>query len=60
MGLRIREAAQQKVPYVAVIGAREAVDDEVSLRLRGGAQLPAMRSAEALGFIAKEAAVPQA
>jgi threonyl-tRNA synthetase len=59
LGLRIREAIRQKIPYVAVIGAREAADDEVSLRLRDGAQLPAMRSADALGFIAKEAAVPE-
>ena len=42
-----------------MIGAREAADDEVSLRLRDGAQLPAMRLADALGFIAKEAAVPE-
>jgi threonyl-tRNA synthetase len=60
LGLRIRAAEKQRIPYVAVIGAREAADDEVSLRRRGGGQLPAMRSAEALAFIAKEAAVPDA
>ena len=58
LGLRIRLAAGQRVPFVAVIGAREAAGDGVSLRRRGGVRLPAMRSAEALEFVAKEAAVP--
>ena len=32
LGARIREAAQRKVPFVAVIGAREAASGSVSLR----------------------------
>jgi threonyl-tRNA synthetase len=36
LGARIREMAVRKVPYVAVIGAREAASGSVSLRSRGG------------------------
>jgi threonyl-tRNA synthetase len=39
------------VPYVAVIGAREAAAGAVSLRLRGGEDLPARPAAEALELI---------
>jgi threonyl-tRNA synthetase len=46
---RIRVAA--KVPYVAVIGPREAPRGEVALRLRDGRQLPAMPAAAALALI---------
>jgi threonyl-tRNA synthetase len=42
LGRRIRHAREAKVPYVAVIGAREAADNSVSLRLRDGQQLPPM------------------
>jgi threonyl-tRNA synthetase len=42
LGARIREASRRKVPYVAVIGEREAANGEVSLRLRGGRQLDPM------------------
>jgi threonyl-tRNA synthetase len=51
LGLRIREAAARKVPYVAVIGAREAAVGSVSLRLRDGSELPAMPVAEAMALI---------
>jgi threonyl-tRNA synthetase len=51
LGLRIRRAAQRKVPYVAVIGDREAADRQVALRLRDGRQLPPMAAAEALALV---------
>jgi threonyl-tRNA synthetase len=51
VGSRVRDAARQKVPYVAVIGPREAADDQVSLRLRDGRELPARPSADALAAI---------
>jgi threonyl-tRNA synthetase len=54
MGARIRAAAGRKVPYVAVIGAREA--GRVSLRLRDGRQLAAMPGAEAIALIGAVAA----
>jgi threonyl-tRNA synthetase len=52
MGARVRAAALRKIPYVAVIGAREAADGRVALRLRDGRQLDPIPVADALGLIA--------
>jgi threonyl-tRNA synthetase len=49
LGARIR--AHRLVPYQAVIGAAEAVADEVALRLRDGRRLPALSAAHALARI---------
>jgi threonyl-tRNA synthetase len=46
VGARIR--AHKLAPYVAVIGATEAAAGEVSIRLRGGQQLPSMGMTAAL------------
>ncbi|TCO65554.1 threonyl-tRNA synthetase [Actinocrispum wychmicini] len=46
LGARVRDT--RLVPYVAVIGAREAADDHVALRLRDGRRLDPMPAAEAL------------
>jgi threonyl-tRNA synthetase len=51
VGARVRDAALRRVPYVAVIGAREAEAGKVSLRLRDGTALPARSSASALALI---------
>ncbi len=51
LGARIRAAAVRHVPYVAVIGSREAVAGEVSLRLRDNSALPAQPAASALALI---------
>jgi len=56
MGARVRAAALRKIPYVAVIGAREAADGRVALRLRDGRQLEPIPVADALGLIAGVAA----
>ena len=53
LGARIRESALRKVPYSAVIGAREAAAGEVSLRLRDGRELPPRPAAAALEMIGK-------
>jgi len=42
LGYRIREAQLQKVPYMLVVGAREAEDGTVSVRRRSGEDLGAM------------------
>ena len=42
MQAKIREAQMQKIPYMLVIGKREAADDAVSVRLRTGRDLGAM------------------
>jgi threonyl-tRNA synthetase len=46
LGARVRVA--RLVPYQAVIGAKEAVDDQVALRLRDGRRLDALPAAEVL------------
>jgi threonyl-tRNA synthetase len=51
LGARVRAAAALKVPYVAVIGEREAAAGAVALRERGGRELPAMPVASALALI---------
>jgi threonyl-tRNA synthetase len=50
LGARVR--AHRLVPYQAVIGAAEAVTDEVALRLRDGRRLPALPAAQVLARIA--------
>jgi threonyl-tRNA synthetase len=42
MQAKIREAQMQKVPYMLVIGKREAADGAVAVRLRNGRDLGAM------------------
>jgi threonyl-tRNA synthetase len=51
LGARIRRAAERKVPYVAVIGAKEAAAGEVALRLRDGRQLDPLPVGRALALI---------
>jgi threonyl-tRNA synthetase len=54
VGLRIRAAAQRKIPYVAVIGDREVSSGEVSLRLRDGRQMPAVAIDQAISAVARD------
>jgi threonyl-tRNA synthetase len=49
LGARIREA--RLVPYQAVIGAKEAADDHVALRLRDGRRLVPQPAGNALARI---------
>jgi threonyl-tRNA synthetase len=48
LGYRIREAQVQKVPYMLVVGAREAEEGTVSVRRRTGEDLGAMATADFL------------
>jgi threonyl-tRNA synthetase len=43
LGARIRQSALRKIPYAAVLGAREAASGEVALRLRDGRTLTAVQ-----------------
>ncbi|HOX18110.1 MAG TPA: His/Gly/Thr/Pro-type tRNA ligase C-terminal domain-containing protein, partial [Spirochaetales bacterium] len=43
MNAKIRDAQNQKVPYVLVVGGREAEEGTVAVRVRGGEQLPPMK-----------------
>ena len=45
MGAKIRTAQRQKVPYMAIVGAKEQAAGTVSLRDRAGAQTPALEFA---------------
>jgi threonyl-tRNA synthetase len=56
LGARIREA--RLVPYLAVVGGREQNAGEVSLRVRGGQELPPRPIADALAYLAAECSVP--
>jgi threonyl-tRNA synthetase len=52
LGARIRSAQQRKIPYLVVVGSREANDGTVSIRLRTGEQLDPMQ-VEAFTGLAK-------
>jgi threonyl-tRNA synthetase len=60
LGARVRDAALRRVPYVAVIGPREAARGEASLRLRDGRELPPRSAAEAVALIGQVAATRSA
>jgi threonyl-tRNA synthetase len=52
LGGRVRASVQRRIPYAAVIGAREAADGRVALRLRDGRSLDPMPAPEAVRLIA--------
>ena len=41
MNLKIRQAQLEKIPYMVIVGDKEAADNSVSVRRRSGEQLPA-------------------
>ena len=46
MNAKIRDCQTRKIPYMLVVGQREADEGAVSIRLRDGRQLPAMKVEE--------------
>jgi len=58
--LAARIRSHRLVPYQAVIGAREARDGAVALRLRDGRQLPAMPAESALAGVGRRVAARSA
>jgi threonyl-tRNA synthetase len=46
LAARVRTAEQARIPYVAVVGRREAAAGTVAVRVRDGASLPPMRAAQ--------------
>ena len=54
MNAKIREAQLQKVPYMLVVGDREASSDTVAVRLRGGDDLGALPVSDIVSRIAEE------
>ncbi|MFH1783979.1 MAG: threonine--tRNA ligase [bacterium] len=55
IGFKIREAQLQKIPYMFVIGAREAEKGEVAVRKRTGEDLGAMSIENAAKLVIEEA-----
>jgi len=53
LGARIRQAALRRIPYVGIIGDREASAGQVALRLRDGRELPAQGVPQALDRIGR-------
>ncbi|GAB3851086.1 hypothetical protein GCM10029963_38330 [Micromonospora andamanensis] len=51
LGARVRDAVRRRIPYAAVVGAREAADGRVALRLRDGRLLEPQPAADAIGLI---------
>ncbi len=56
LAARIRRAREARIPYVAVIGGREAASGLVAVRLRDGRQLPARPAAGLIQAIAAQVA----
>ena len=54
LGLKVREAQMQKVPYALVIGDRESQDEGVTPRLRDGSNLSFMKEGEFINRIQEE------
>jgi threonyl-tRNA synthetase len=50
---RIRDAQQRRVPYVAVVGRREADSDTVAVRLRDGTRIDAQPVEAFLGLVGR-------
>ena len=55
MNAKIREAQLQKIPYMLVVGDREAGADAAAVRLRSGENLGAIPVEEVVGRIVQEA-----
>jgi threonyl-tRNA synthetase len=51
LGSRVRDAQQRKVPYVVVVGEKEAATETVSVRLRTSEQLGPMGIDEFVAFV---------
>jgi threonyl-tRNA synthetase len=54
LGLKVREAQLEKIPYLLVIGNKEAETGTVAPRKLGGKNLPSMTAEEFLNLIEKE------
>ncbi len=54
MNLKIRQAQMEKIPYMVVIGDKEAADNTVSARKRSGEQLPVQPLASFIEMVTAE------
>jgi threonyl-tRNA synthetase len=54
LNAKIRNCQNRKIPYMLVVGQREADEDAVSIRLRDGRQMPPMKIGEFADYAAKK------
>jgi threonyl-tRNA synthetase len=54
IGKKIRDAELAKIPYMLIIGAREAENDQVSLRKRGQGDLGTVPVADLIAEMRRE------
>ena len=54
LNAKIRNCQNRKIPYMLVVGEREASEGTVSIRLRDGRQMSAMKVAEFAAYAAKK------
>jgi threonyl-tRNA synthetase len=52
LNAKIRDCQNRRIPYMLIVGEREAGEDTVSIRLRDGRQMPAMKIAEFAAYAA--------
>jgi threonyl-tRNA synthetase len=58
LGYKVRQAQLEKLPYMLVVGDREAAERKVAPRLRSGEQLPVMSVEEIASRLVAEAKPP--
>ena len=54
MNAKIRDCQNRKIPYMLVVGERESNEGTVSIRLRDGRQMPAMKTADFAAYAAEK------
>ena len=54
LNAKIRDCQNRKIPYMLVAGERELNEGTVSIRLRDGRQLPAMKAADFAAYVLKK------
>ena len=54
LGLKVREAQLQKIPYMLIIGDRESENEGITPRLRGGQNLPFMAQEAFIDLVKEE------
>ena len=58
LAARVRAAQQARIPYVAVVGRREAADGTVAVRVRDGSRWPDAPPMEPVGDVVGPTLVP--
>ncbi|MDR2435024.1 MAG: threonine--tRNA ligase [Treponema sp.] len=54
LNAKIRDCQSRKIPYMLVVGQREADEGTVSIRLRDGAQKPTMKIADFAAYVTQK------